>query len=265
MSTWSAKRKRRILIIVGLVLLLLVFLVALRVQNSKQPTCFDGLQNGQETGIDCGGACAKVCVEEVNNMVVWWERPFKVAPGVYNVVAYVENQNLYSGIEELAYEFRLYDENNILVAEPVRGTTFLEANKRSAIFASGINTGDSDAYTVFFHTNAIQDWRRVPQEYSYNLFQISEPTLTNQTTSPKLSAKVRNESFINFEDVPVVAILYNNEGNAIAASRTYIDDLPQGVEVQVFYSWPEPFGDSVSRIEIIPRVNPFIERELVTS
>ena len=28
-----------------------------------EPTCFDGLQNGGETGVDCGGACA-FCIPE---------------------------------------------------------------------------------------------------------------------------------------------------------------------------------------------------------
>ena len=265
MSKWSVKRKRRILIIIGILVLILLALIFVRVENSKVPTCFDGILNGQETGVDCGGACSKVCLDEINNLVVWWERPFKVANGVYNTVAYVENQNLYSGIQRLNYEFRLYDKNNILVSQPVTGFAFIEANKRSAIFESGITTGDNEAYTVFFHINSIQQWDRVPQEYSYNLFKISEPVLTNQNTAPKLSANVRNESFINFEDVPVVAILYNQEDNAIAASQTFIDTLDQGTEQKVFYSWPEPFGDTVSRIEIIPRIDPFIDRALQSS
>lgn len=261
MSKWAVKRKRRILIVVGILLLALIAAIFIRVENSVQPTCLDGLQNGQETGIDCGGECSRVCQEEVNNLVVWWERPFRVANGVYNTIAYVENQNLYSGVQEMFYEFRLYDKDNILVSQPVKGSAFIEANKRSAIFESGITTGDNEAYTVFFHVNSIQNWERVSQDYSYNFFTISEPKLTNQNTAPKLSARVRNESFINFEDIPVVVILYNQEGNAIAASRTFIDALKQGTDQQVFYSWPEPFDEVISRIEIIPRIDPFIERD----
>jgi len=260
MSKWAEKRKRRILIISGIILAILIALIFIRVENTKKVTCFDGLQNGTETGIDCGGECAKVCQEEINNLVVWWERPFKVANGVYNTIAYVENQNLYSGIQKLNYEFRLYDKDNVLVSQPIQGETFIEANKRSAVFESGITTGDNEAYTAFFHINSLQNWTRVNQDYSYNLFTIGEPVLTNQDTAPKLSAVVRNESFINFTDVPVVAILYNNEDNAIASSQTFIDILNQGTESQVFYSWPEPFGDNISRIEIIPRVDPFIDR-----
>lgn len=259
MSRWSTKRKRRILIIAGVVILGILSLVFVRI-NNRPPTCFDGMHNGQELGVDCGGGCQKICREEVRNIVVWWERPFKVTDGVYNVLAYFENQNLESGIQELEYEFRLYDKENILVSQPVTGTTFVEPNKRSAIFESGITTGDSDAYTVFFRINRIQEWKRTDQSFSYSLFQVGEPVLANQDTAPKLTAPVENKTFFDFTDVPVVAVLYDQDDNAVAASQTFIDSIAQGETTDVFYSWPEPFSVVISRIEIIPRIDPFLNQ-----
>lgn len=258
MSKWSEKRRRRILIIVGVVILAAVIMIYTSISN-KPATCFDGIQNGAEGGIDCGGTCSKVCMDEINSLVVWWERPFKVTDGLYNVVAYFENQNLYSGLQEVTYEFRLYNKENVIVSEPVVGSTFIEPNKRSAIFESGITTGDNEVYTVFFRIISVQNWQRVPQEFSYSLFTIGEPVLTNQDSSPKLSATVKNTTIYNFQDIPVIVILYNREDNAIAASRTYIDRLDQGQTEQIFYSWPEAFGDTVARVEIIPRVDPFVD------
>lgn len=262
MSKWARKRKRNILIVVGVIFLIILGFAFFKI-NDKEPSCLDGIQNGAESGIDCGGECLRLCEEEARNLIVWWERPFKVANGVYNTIAYVENQNLYSGIEELKYEFRLYDKDNILVSQPVLGTTFIEPNKRSAIFASGITTGENEAYTVFFRVLSTQEWNKVPQDFSYDLFNVGEPVLTNQDTAPKLSAPIENKTLFNFTDIPVVVILYNQKDNAIASSQTFIDVLPQGESTQVFYSWPEPFGDSVSRIEVIPRIDPFLNRTLV--
>lgn len=265
MSKWAEKKKRRILIGAGIFLLLLVAFIFYRIESNKVPTCFDDIQNGGESGVDCGGSCTRVCIEEVRNLVVWWERPFRVADGVYNTVAYLENQNPYSGIKKIDYEFRLYDENNILVSQPVVGSTFIEPNKRTAIFESGITTGDSEAYTSFFRISSVQDWLRVPQNFSYSLFDIGDPQLTSVDTIPKVSATIENKSFLNFTEIPVVVILYNDEDNAIASSQTYIDRLDQGKTTEVFYSWPEPFGDDISRIEVIPRVDPFLQREGVSS
>lgn len=258
MSKWSDNRKKRILIIVGIILFIGIIFAYFTLTN-KEPTCFDGIQNGAESGVDCGGACKKVCINEVRDLVVWWERPFKVTNGLYNVVAYFENQNLYSGMQEVTYEFRLYDKENLIVSEPVIGKTFIEPNKRSAVFESGITTGSSDAFTVFFKVISVQNWEKIPQEFSYSLFKIGEPVLTNQDTTPKLSAKIENTTIYNFQNIPVVVILYNSKDNAVAASRTYIDRLDQGKSTQIFYSWPEAFDDAISRIEIIPRIDPFLD------
>lgn len=263
MSKWAENKKRNITIVLGILLFIALIFITFSVQN-KKPTCFDGLQNGQETGLDCGGSCQKVCRDEVRNIVVWWERPFKVTHGVYNVVAFFENQNLESGIKEVAYEFRLYDKDNVLVSEPRRGTTFIESNKRSAVFESGITTGDNEAYTAFFKISSVQNWERTDLSFSYNLFNIGEPILSSQDTTPKITATIKNESFYNFVDVPVVVIVYNNKDNAIAASRTYIDSIEQGETQSVYFSWPEPFSENVSRVEIIPRIDPFTPIESIT-
>lgn len=179
MSEWSRKRKRRYLLMIGLVVLLILMLIGYQYAN-RPSSCFDGIQNGQETGLDCGGECQLVCREEVRNIVVWWERPFQVAHGIYNVVAYFENQNLESGLREITYEFRLYDRDNILISQPVIGSTFIEPNKRSAIFESGISTGDREPYTAFFKIISDQIWEKTDQSFSYTLFQIGEPVLTGQ-------------------------------------------------------------------------------------
>jgi hypothetical protein len=263
MSTWSDKKKRRYIIIIGLIFLIILGFIIIRATDT-QPTCFDTLQNGTETGVDCGGECQRFCTEEARNLVVWWERPFKVAKGVFNVVAYVENQNLSAGIEEINYEFRLYNKDNILVGVPRTGTTFIEPNKRSAIFESGIETGEEEAFTVFFKTSSEKNWKRTDPVFSYGLFQVGEPVLINQDTAPKLSAPVENNTEYNFSDIPVVAVLYNQRGNAIAASQTYIDDITQGSTATVYFSWPEAFTDVVSRIEIIPRISPFLSRDELT-
>ncbi len=264
MSKWASKRKRNILIVI-FSLFFLFFIIFVISLGKKEPTCFDGIQNGTETGVDCGGNCVKACSDEVNNLIVWWVRPFKVSKGLYNVVAYVENQNLNYGIKNLDYEFRLYDENNVLVSQPVKGSTFVEANKRFAIFEPGISTGDREVYNVFFHFSKSKDWIKVPADLRYSFFQTREPVLTKIHTSPRLSVYVKNTSLYDFIDVPVIAILYDKRGNAIASSRTYIDRINHGEEKQVFFSWPEPFSYKIVRIEIIPRINPYHDLEKAPS
>jgi len=261
MSKWTKKRKRRYLSLFLIVVIAFVSLILYQVFN-RPPTCFDGEQNGKETGLDCGGDCQLVCREEVRNVVVWWERPFEVRSGgsyMYNLVGYIENQNLDFGLRELEYEFRVYDKNNLLITEPIYGTTFVEPNRRSAIFASAVTTGAQEAHSVFLSIDPKQSWERTNQAYTHSLFDIGERDLRNQDTSPRLSVPITNATFLDFNEVSVIAILYNKEGNAVAASQTYLDSLAEGETAQARFSWPEPFVEEISRIEIIPRVNPFAD------
>lgn len=257
MSKWANRRKRRI---VATILLIFFFAVAGVVYTlffSQDPNCFDGKHNGLESGTDCGGACDLVCPDDVRGMVVWWQRSFKVSRGVYNAVAYFENQNLQSGVQAVDYEFKLYNRDNELIGEPVVGTTFIEPNKRSAVFESGIETGDEEVYTTYFSVSPNQRWERTNRDFTYGLFQIKDPVLVNENVAPKLSADIENRSLYNFIDVPVVAILYDEEDNAVAVSQTYVDVINQSKTEKAYFSWPEPFGKDISFIEVIPRVNPF--------
>ena len=82
MSKWSSKRKGKILIAIGILIVLVILFAFIQYENSKVPTCFDGIQNGGESGIDCGGTCALQCKVESNNLVsddreilISWEMP----------------------------------------------------------------------------------------------------------------------------------------------------------------------------------------------
>ena len=54
---------------------------------------------------------------------------------------------------------------------------------------------------------------------------VSDIKLENQDTSPHLSATIKNNSLFTIPEVSIVAILYDEKGNAVSASRTYLDVL----------------------------------------
>ena len=106
---WSTKRKMMYaggVFIVGLLILLRILYPIF----TKEPTCSDGVKNGTEIGVDCGGSCKKFCSIEVNNLVLLWTRSFRSSPTTFTAVAYIENQNLNAEAVQVPYEFKLYDE-----------------------------------------------------------------------------------------------------------------------------------------------------------
>lgn len=257
--TWALKRQ--IFYIGVLVLFILVFgFLIISPSFRKAPTCTDGKQNGNETGIDCGGSCARACISQVDQIYVLWARAFKVVPGRYNAVAYLSNHNKDTAVEKISYRFRFADGNNIYIGKR-EGTTFIPPAGNFAVFEPAIDIGNSiPVYTTFEFTQAPL-WLQVPQVKLDQLkVLISNIRLTDETTSPRLSATVKNNSLFTIPNVNIVAILYDSSGNAVSASRTYLDALAPLEISDINFTWPEPFSAAVVAKEIIPIYDIFAAR-----
>jgi ferredoxin len=224
------------------------------------PTCFDGKQNQNERCIDGGGVCARVCPMDAKTIVPLWSRVFHTAGDVWSVLAYVENQNETAGVQKINYEFRVYDSENILAGEPVTGSTFIGPNERTAIFESPIKTGNRTPSTVFFKFTSAPDWMTTDKKYTIPQLGSANIVLTDVDKAPKLSADIVNNTLFDYKNIEVVAILYDEGGNAINASKTLIESLPQQTRDKVYFTWPKKFEKPVTRIEIIPRLNPFTQK-----
>ena len=131
MRTWAFFRRLQYGGGLGVFVMLLFALVYVQFLYSA-PTCFDESQNGEERGVDCGGACTRICAFEVSEPNVKWARSFRVNDGQYNAVAYVENQNRIAATPELSYTFELYDADGLITQR--KGTTILPPDSVYPIF-----------------------------------------------------------------------------------------------------------------------------------
>ena len=253
--SWSTRRKFLYLLIVVVVFLLALtyFLYPLFKEN---PVCTDGKQNGTELGIDCGGICTNLCLSQVHPISISWQRSFPVAPGVYDVIGYVENQNADAGVPNLLYKFKLYDEKNVLVAER-DGKTFIGPNQTTVIFESHIETGKKEPKRVFLEFEEGYQWIKTDPRFEKITFSVKDKNLTGASTTPRLSATISNDSLTDLSNVEVAAILRDSEDNALAVSKTVIDFLPKQTSRDAYFTWLKPFSSPVYRTEIIPRVDPF--------
>lgn len=254
--SWRFRRKfLYLLFVLGIPALLIGYLVYQRLD--VPPSCFDGKQNAMEIGIDCGGECRMLCQNQVIQLRQVWERPFYVADDVYNLVAYLENLNVNAGIPEIFYEFTVYDDNSVPIGQPFVGSTFVGPGENSVIFVPGFKTGGQKAERVSFRFITPPSWLKTDPFFASTILRIKERQLTDQDTLPKLRVVIENESFLDFVNIPVVAILYNQAGNAIAVSQTVVPEIQNIDEAEIRFSWPQPITEPVARIEVLPRINPF--------
>jgi len=255
--TWALKRQ-----IVYIIVLLLSFsafgyLITYPIFN-KAPTCTDNKQNGNETGVDCGGACARACLAQVDEISILWTRSFRVVPGRYNAVAYFENHNKNTVVNKINYRFRFADANNVYIGKR-EGSAYIPPSGKFAIFEPAIDVGNSiPVYTTFEFTQT-PNWIQIsPEKIKQLEILISRINLINEDTSPVLSATIKNNSLFTIPEVDIVAILYDANHNAVSASRTYLDSLRAEEEKDITFTWPEPMPAKIVAKEIIPMYNIFL-------
>ena len=252
--TWARERQIFYLGILIAVLLVFGFLIIYPYIN-RPPTCTDGVQNGTESGVDCGGACKLACFAETDPISILWSRAFKVVPGRYNAVAYLANHNPNKVVEKINYRFRFADANNVYIGKR-EGSTFVPPAGKFAVFESAIDVGNSiPVYTSFEFTSA-PTWIQVdPEKVSQLNLTVGNIVLSGETTSPYLTANIKNNSLFLVPEVGVVAILYDALGNAVSVSRTFVDALNGQESKELNFTWPEPFTAPVVAKELIPLYN----------
>lgn len=246
--SWGTHRRNSIL---SIIFLLIIIPIAIYVGSIliNPVTCFDGTQNGLETGIDCGGGCALLCEAEVIKPIVVWKRHFEVAPGIYNVVAMVENPNPDSGVNYAPYIFRLYDRDGVLLQERV-GVTKISPKEIVPIVENTLLTGKLEPIRVSFEFT--EDLVFEKQSLEKQVLVVRDEEYLEERGLPRINADIENTDLLPVNKIVVVAVVYDINNNAIASSSTLIDRISKDQSVPVVFTWPTPFERSVSHIEIYP-------------
>jgi hypothetical protein len=253
--SWASRRQ--FLYLTGFLLFVaLTFLFIFWGTIFKKPTCMDGKQNGTELGVDCGGICQKMCRSQVSDPIVLWSRAFKVAGSSYNLLAYIENQNKDSAAYLAPYEFRVYDESG-LVIDTRRGKVSIPPNQRFAIFEARIDAGNSTPRSVSFDFTEPLVWYKKMPKIQTEPVKIERILLSDNDGAPVLTASVVNDSIYNLPEFDVIAIVYDQNRNAIGVSSTHKYGLSSNQKTDVVFTWPEPFSDFAVFQDLIISVDPF--------
>jgi hypothetical protein len=252
MSYWAKQKQFKYISIVLLFVIVVLSLPVYYIFFRKVPSCYDNILNQDEAGIDCGGVCDRVCPLDAQKPIVHWQRFFKVLPGVYTVVANIENPNIKVYAENVPYRFRLLDKDGVVIAERT-GTTFLYPNRIFPIFESALQTGERVPARAEFQFTAEPSWQKKAYELP-NLVVIDQQL--SGSTTPRIDATLQSNADYRVNNIEVVTVVYDNDNNAIGASYTNVDSIGPKAKVPVFFTWPSPFVSEISKIDIIPLVIP---------
>jgi hypothetical protein len=248
MASWGTNRRNIILLIVFILILIPAGLISFLVFY-EEPTCFDGIKNGNESGVDCGGSCELLCNNQIIEPLVYWTREFPVVVGFYNVMAYIENQNVDAGARNVEYVFELYDRSNVLLTQR-KGTINILPREIIPIFEPNLNTGELEPARVSFNFTSPIVWQK--ESPGEKVLVVKDEEIINDNGLPEIKAKIFNTSINTIKKIEVIVIVYDINDNAIASSRTVIEEIRKDREQEIIFTWPAPFESAYSRFEIIP-------------
>jgi len=248
MASWSRQRKSIYALVV-----IAAMVAAVGVPGFfyfyKAPSCFDGVQDGNELGIDCGGSCVKLCPSAFLSPIVSWTRFEQVAPGFYNVAAYVINPNPDAGADSVPYHMALYDGQGTLITD-VYGTMTIPPHRNALAFQSSVGTEKRIPAKASFEFTSAPNWLSASDTLSP--LQVIDKKYNEDASGSSLQVTLRNTSVNPFGRLSVYVVLYDSDQNEIGFSKTIIDGISPGSTVVAPYTWPEDRQGKVVSIEVLP-------------
>lgn len=245
--TWASRRQFFIISILVMLFVSAVGAVVFAVVTIEpEPTCRDGVQNQTETGIDCGGTCAYLCVAEVTAPAVSFIRAVDSGSRI-DAVASVTNRNTQAAVKSARYTIELFDTKRVLVGV-YDGTVDLPPNAVVPIFVPNVlaaSTFDGQAFLTFEDSSL--RWYREPR--TTFIPPVEETRLTNGP-SPEVRATVRNTSAFALRDVALVATVFDAVGTPIGASQTLVRDIEARGSASATFFWNAPFSATPGRVEV---------------
>lgn len=219
----------------------------------KAPSCSDGVQNQDESGVDCGGSCQYLCIAQMQLPTVLYTKVVENTGGTVDIVASVENKNLTAAAKSVPYTITVYgtDKNKIFQTE---GEIDLPPGKTVPVFIPRIDMGKQIAETAFLNIES-----GAPKWYSLAsdpriLPRASVSKITGTSDAPRIESKLLNDGVVPLRNINAFVIVKGEGGSVIDASSTIIPLIPANGEYTAVFTWGRAFNGVPLSIEIVPSV-----------
>jgi hypothetical protein len=207
------------------------------------------VQNGDETGVDCGGSCSRLCQSAFLSADVAWTRFEEVAPQLYNVAAYIVNPNIDGEASDVPYHFVLYDKDGVIITDK-SGVVTIPPHRNTLAFQGAINTGKRVPAKALFEFTAAPNWHKRADPLSK--ISIGEKNYSEDSSGSSLSVTLNNNDILPLDNVSVYTVLYDKDGNALGFSKTVLDEIPANGSALAPFTWPLDRNGKVISMEVLP-------------
>jgi len=210
-----------------IVFLLIILTVVYAIWLKPVPTCFDGILNQDEQGVDCGGICQKSCSLLSLRPVEIVSVDSVVVNNMNIAVVEIRNPNVEYGVGN--FEYSLSVPNRFGEVMLLNDETFIYPGeiRYRVLIDVPIETlgGEIDSLPYKFSTSTL-NWLRL-DSFSKPKSQIRDVKTSFDTERNLLFIEgiLKNENNFKISEAVLSGAIYDDDNLLIGASRTLIKDL----------------------------------------
>jgi hypothetical protein len=252
------KRTTKRLVIIA-VYFLIVFGIIFLVWWGNRPaqSCFDGKQNQNESGIDCGGVCG-ACPEIIRAQDIEIQDVHVVYGGVrkYDVVAKVYNPNPLYGAATLPYKITLEDRQGNVIVQKEDSTFILPTEERNIVMLNiEADTAPAKAQIALGDVEWVKfvDY----EDPDFTVEGTKFGTVKNSTNYAEVFGIIHNNSAFDFTKVRAHIILLDERKKPIAVNTTEVGAFNAFDQRDFVIGWPYKFPGEIKDVEIEVETNVF--------
>jgi len=187
---------------------------------SPTASCFDGVRNQGEEGIDCGGSCLTCDVMTLSPIKILGRPDVFKGPGNISLLVKIVNPNPDHGAE-FSYSFIIYDESG-KVENTFSGSGFINASERKYINENKFFQSTSFNRAVLRISEV--EWLKQEKSLKPKL-EVKDVSTFIENDKVSVRGLIDNQSLFSGFDVEVVAIFVDEYGFNIFAGRTIIKNI----------------------------------------
>ncbi len=223
----------------------------------SKPTCFDGKQNQNEEGIDCGGPC-EACLKELvgKDLIVKSAYIVYGEDGKYDIVADIHNPNALYGGKEVYYTVEILGGDGSVLASR-NSKTFILPNENKYIVEVGMKTNQKPTSVKVTINNV--DWIKFTKFDSPHILVKNQRfgLVKNGMNYAEAFGLVSNDSPYDFHNVVVNVILEDERGLPVAVNKTEMRTLDSDSQREFRLVWPHKFPGNIKSSTMQAETNVF--------
>ncbi len=185
--------------------------------------CSDRLKNQNETGVDCGGACASCEIQKAKEITTEGDIKVLNTGTVQALLAKIKNPNDNLIAERIEYEFSVTDDFGVAV-ERIRGRESLNPNEMKTLMEVGTYKKGEISFTILnvAWKEKIEGSVLRKEPFTFGDFSATE----NENGELELHGSIHNTTGVPVRNAELKVLLVNNLGTPVAGTKTVLTEIP---------------------------------------